>query len=164
MLRFTACSSRSSDCVFDPRPASQRHFKKRRINLTRVQMRDAGTARQNDRFRHRDNPETDPRRAARRANFGKVGGLSGERQYQSGASSTHEPTPRTAAGACQLDLQHRGLMTGVFLAMQGSFTVGMITGVSGLFFILPSSPPQRRSFRRDRRCRKCAPIWSGSRT
>ena len=40
---------------FDPRQLGpfQRHFKKR-INLTRVQMRDAGQARRNDRRRHRD--------------------------------------------------------------------------------------------------------------
>ena len=55
------------------------------------------------------------------------------------------------------------LMTGVFLAMQGSFTVGMIMAFQGFFILLPL-PPRRRSFRRDRRCRKCAPIWSGSRT
>lgn len=134
---------------------------KKRINLTRVQMRDAGKL-AGTTVAGIEMIETIKASGAENGFFEKWAG------YQASVNTSQVRfqrmnqllglLPALVSSICSTAV----LMTGVFLAMQGSFTVGMIMAFQG--FLPPSSPPQRRSFRRDRRCRKCAPIWSGSRT
>ena len=139
-----------------------RIISEKRINVTRVQMRDQGKL-ASATVSGIQMAETIKASGAENGFFAKWAG------YQASVSMQEIKAMKleTYLGAVPMFFstlaEYAVLVIGVQLTMQGHFSLGSIILFQG-FLSGPSWIRQRRSFQRARRSRRCGPRWSGWRT